>query len=216
MRPSVQGAAVVLENKTGRILAMAGGFSYPLSQLNRATQAHRQPGSAIKPLTYLAALAKGLQPNTLVWDTPVTLPPIGGGVSARTRTTGRRRTTTAAAAGIMTLRRALENSKNLVTARLLDGGIADDPERSLGAGLRAGARGAALRRMRAALSLRARRPAGPAHRSRRLLRRDRQRGRAAVAATPSRHRGGRPRGLPAQAAARRCRSAPPTAPPSIS
>ena len=59
MRPSVQGAALVLENKTGRILAMAGGFSYPLSQLNRATQAQRQPGSAFKPLTYLAALHKG-------------------------------------------------------------------------------------------------------------------------------------------------------------
>ena len=56
MRPTVQGATLVLENKTGRILAMAGGFSFPLSQLNRATQAQRQPGSAIKPLVYLAAL----------------------------------------------------------------------------------------------------------------------------------------------------------------
>ena len=59
VRPTVQGAAVVLENKTGRILAMVGGFSYPLSQLNRATQARRQPGSSIKPLTYLAALQQG-------------------------------------------------------------------------------------------------------------------------------------------------------------
>ena len=49
---------------------MAGGFSYPLSQLNRATQAQRQPGSAIKPLIYLAALHSGLQPNTLVFDLP--------------------------------------------------------------------------------------------------------------------------------------------------
>src|SRR5205823_140669 len=56
-----------------------GGFSYPLSQLNRATQAVRQPGSAIKPLSYLAALGKGLQPNTLISDEPITLPPIGGG-----------------------------------------------------------------------------------------------------------------------------------------
>ena len=77
VRPTVQGAAVVLENKTGRILAMAGGFSYPLSQLNRATQSQRQPGSALKPFTYLAALQKGLQPNTLVRDEPITLPPIG-------------------------------------------------------------------------------------------------------------------------------------------
>jgi membrane carboxypeptidase/penicillin-binding protein len=44
-RPKVQGAAVVLENKSGRILAMVGGFSYPLSQLNRVTQTRRQPGS---------------------------------------------------------------------------------------------------------------------------------------------------------------------------
>ncbi len=77
MRPTVQGAALVLENKTGRILAMAGGFSYPLSQLNRTTQTQRQPGSAFKPVTYLAALQKGLQPNTLVRDEPITLPPIG-------------------------------------------------------------------------------------------------------------------------------------------
>ncbi len=79
VRPVVQGSVVVMENKTGRILAMSGGFSYPLSQLNRAIQAVRQPGSAIKPLSYLAALGRGLQPNTLVMDGPITLPPIGGG-----------------------------------------------------------------------------------------------------------------------------------------
>ena len=43
VRPVVQGTVVVLENKTGRILAMTGGFSYPLSQLNRATQASASP-----------------------------------------------------------------------------------------------------------------------------------------------------------------------------
>ena len=58
VRPSVQGAALVLENKTGRILAMAGSFSYPLSQLNRTWQTERQPGSTIKPVTYLTALQK--------------------------------------------------------------------------------------------------------------------------------------------------------------
>ena len=79
VRPVVQGAAVVLENKTGRILAMAGGFSYPLSQLNRATQAQRQPGSTLKPLTYLAALQQGCSPTPWCCDAPMTLPPIGGG-----------------------------------------------------------------------------------------------------------------------------------------
>lgn len=127
-RPSVQGAAVVLENRTGRILAMSGGFSYPASQLNRVTQAVRQPGSTFKPFTYLAALSAGLQPNTLVLDTPVTLPPIGGSGddwSPRNYDRG--------ASGAITLRRALEHSKNLVTARLLEGGIKDDASASLDA-----------------------------------------------------------------------------------
>ncbi|MBB4041983.1 1A family penicillin-binding protein [Microvirga flocculans] len=129
--PTVQGGAVVLENRTGRILAMAGGFSYPLSQLNRATQTHRQPGSAFKPLTYLAALSKGLQPNTLVWDAPVTLPPVGVGANAKPGDYWSPKNFDGGRSGIMTLRRALENSKNLVTARLLDGGIEATPEQSL-------------------------------------------------------------------------------------
>ena len=78
VRPTVQGVAVVMENKTGRVLAMVGGFSYPLSQLNRVTQSRRQPGSSLKPMTYLAALNHGLQPNTLIEDAPITYPPIGG------------------------------------------------------------------------------------------------------------------------------------------
>jgi penicillin-binding protein 1A len=130
IRPTVQGAALVLENRSGRILAMAGGFSYPLSQLNRATQSHRQPGSTLKPLTYLAALDKGLQPNTLVWDAPVTLAPIGG-KSQRAEDYWSPRNYDRGSAGLVTLRRALENSKNLVTARLLDGAINRDPEQSL-------------------------------------------------------------------------------------
>ena len=73
----------MLENRTGRVLAMAGSFSYPLSQLNRTWQTRRQPGSTIKPVTYLTALQKGLQPNTLVQDEPMTLPPIGGVASHR-------------------------------------------------------------------------------------------------------------------------------------
>ncbi|WP_414474022.1 penicillin-binding protein 1A [Microvirga sp. M2] len=129
--PSVQGGAVVLENRTGRILAMAGGFSYPLSQLNRVTQAHRQPGSAFKPMVYLAALSKGLQPNTLLWDAPVTLPPVNGSSAAREQDYWSPKNYDGGGGGIVTLRRALENSKNLVTARLLDGGIEADPARSL-------------------------------------------------------------------------------------
>jgi len=127
VKPKVQGAAIVLENKTGRILAMVGGFSYPQSQLNRTTQALRQPGSSIKPITYLTALHKGLQPNTLVLDAPVTLPSIPG-VTTHSWTP---KNYEGGGQGTMTLRRALENSKNMVTARLLDGGIDKDPSQSL-------------------------------------------------------------------------------------
>jgi membrane carboxypeptidase/penicillin-binding protein len=126
--PMVQGAAIVLENKTGKILAVTGGFSYPLSQLNRATQAQRQPGSAIKPLTYLTALQSGLQPNALIPDEPITLPPIGGGQEKDYWTP---KNYEGGSMGILTLRRALENSRNLVTARLLDGGIDKNPAVSL-------------------------------------------------------------------------------------
>jgi membrane carboxypeptidase/penicillin-binding protein len=145
VRPTVQGAAIVLENKTGRILAMAGSFSYPLSQLNRAAQSQRQPGSALKPLTYLAALQHGLQPNTLVLDQPITLPPVGtrdtgrGGlvISREPPPAGRDedywtpKNADNSSGGIYTLRRGLENSRNIVTARLLDGGIEAEPEQSL-------------------------------------------------------------------------------------
>ena len=130
VRPVVQGAVVVLENKTGRILAMTGGFSYPLSQLNRATQAVRQPGSAIKPLSYLAALGKGLQPNTLVMDEPITLPPLGGG-RAREQDYWTPKNYDGGSGDTLTLRRALENSRNLATVHLLDGGIEKKPEASL-------------------------------------------------------------------------------------
>src|SRR4029077_3846716 len=107
-----------------------GGFSYPLSQLNRTTQSQRQPGSALKPLTYLAALQNGLQPNTMVRDQEITLPPIGGGF-AREQDYWTPKNYDRGEWGVVTLRRALENSRNLATVNLLDGGIDSDPHSSL-------------------------------------------------------------------------------------
>jgi membrane carboxypeptidase/penicillin-binding protein len=134
MRPVVQGATIVLENKTGRILAMAGGFSYPLSQLNRVTQAARQPGSTIKPLTYLAALGKGLQPDTLVSDDEISLRPIGWHAKhgrGRDDEYWTPKNYDGAGGGVLTMRQALENSRNRATVHLLDGGIEHEPEASL-------------------------------------------------------------------------------------
>ena len=68
--PQVNGAIVVMDPYTGRVLSMAGGFSFKLSEFNRATQAKRQPGSAFKPIVYAAALENGFTPSTLVLDAP--------------------------------------------------------------------------------------------------------------------------------------------------
>lgn len=131
IRPQVQGAALVLENKTGRILAMTGGFSYVLSQLNRTAQALRQPGSSIKPLVYLTALHKGLQPNTLIMDSSITLPPINGTANARSYDYWTPKNYEGGGSGATTFRRALERSRNMATARLLDGAIDKSPKVSL-------------------------------------------------------------------------------------
>jgi penicillin-binding protein 1A len=72
--PEVSGALVVIDPHTGRVLALSGGFSYEMSQFNRATQAKRQPGSAIKPFVYLTALDHDFTPSTIVVDGPISLP----------------------------------------------------------------------------------------------------------------------------------------------
>ncbi len=68
--PNVNGAVVVMDPITGRVLAMSGGWSYGMSQFNRAVQASRQPGSSFKPFVYLAAMDAGLTPSTIVEDAP--------------------------------------------------------------------------------------------------------------------------------------------------
>jgi penicillin-binding protein 1A len=71
--PVVQGALVSLDPRTGRVLAMVGGWSYMQSQFNRATQAERQPGSSFKPFVYLTALEKGISPSQRFLDAPIVL-----------------------------------------------------------------------------------------------------------------------------------------------
>ncbi|MBN2320011.1 MAG: PBP1A family penicillin-binding protein [Acidobacteria bacterium] len=69
-RPKVDGAIIVLENGTGAIKAMVGGYDFRESEFNRATQAMRQIGSTIKPLVYSAAFEKGLTQESIIQDTP--------------------------------------------------------------------------------------------------------------------------------------------------
>ena len=69
--PALQGALVAMDPHTGRVYAMAGGYSFERSQFNRAIQALRQPGSSFKPFIYSAALEKGWGPGSWVEDAPL-------------------------------------------------------------------------------------------------------------------------------------------------
>jgi penicillin-binding protein 1A len=76
--PQVNGAMVVMDPTSGRVLAMVGGYSFSLSSFNRATQAMRQPGSSFKPFVYATALENGFTPASVVLDAPITLPGYNG------------------------------------------------------------------------------------------------------------------------------------------
>lgn len=67
----LQGAIIAMNPHTGRVLAMSGGRSFADSSFNRATQAMRQIGSTIKPFVYLAALERGMSPQTMILDAPI-------------------------------------------------------------------------------------------------------------------------------------------------
>lgn len=69
--PYLQGAVVVIDNRSGAVRALVGGRDYAESKLNRAFMAHRQMGSTFKPFVYAAALKAGLLPGTLIDDGPI-------------------------------------------------------------------------------------------------------------------------------------------------
>ena len=67
----IQGSAVLIDNRSGAVIALVGGRDAKESQFNRAIQARRQIGSIFKPFVYLAAFDKGLQPSTQISDGPI-------------------------------------------------------------------------------------------------------------------------------------------------
>ena len=110
--PKINGAIVVMDPYTGRVFAMAGGFSFKLSEFNRATQAKRQPGSAFKPFVYAAALENGFTPSTLVLDAPFVIDQGKGLKTWKPENYGKM------FYGPSTLRTGLEKSRNLMTVRI--------------------------------------------------------------------------------------------------
>lgn len=108
--PYLQVAAVLMDARTGDVLALVGGRDFHDSKFNRAIQAERQPGSAFKPFVYAAALRAGLPPTHQLADEPIRME-INGRVWEPKNYDG-------TYAGTTTLREGLVHSKNVVTVRL--------------------------------------------------------------------------------------------------
>jgi penicillin-binding protein 1A len=112
--PEVESAFVAMDPRSGKIVALVGGFDFQKSKFNHVTQAWRQPGSSFKPFIYSAALEKGLTPMTVVNDAPLfySAATTGGKPWEPKNYDGKFE-------GPMSVRRALAKSKNMVSIRVL-------------------------------------------------------------------------------------------------
>ena len=112
--PQVEAAFVSLDANNGGIRALVGGFDFHRNKYNHVSQAHRQPGSAFKPFIYAAALEKGIMPNTLANDAPLSISALetGSQMWSPKNYDGKFE-------GQMKIRAALAKSKNLVSVRVI-------------------------------------------------------------------------------------------------
>ncbi|MDX8377656.1 MAG: PBP1A family penicillin-binding protein [Mariprofundales bacterium] len=113
-QPLVESALYSIDLERGTLLAEVGGTNFKFSGFDRSTQALRQPGSAFKPFVYLTALDKGYTPASIILDTPLIYENMNTGDFWRPDNYGDK------FAGKVTLRNALEHSRNLATIRLLN------------------------------------------------------------------------------------------------
>ena len=111
--PQVAAAFVALDQNTGAYRAMVGGFDFNLHKFNHVTQAWRQPGSAIKPFVYSAALEKGFSPGTMILDEALDLPGENAGATWSPQNDDGKFD------GAVSMRDSLAHSKNVTTVRLL-------------------------------------------------------------------------------------------------
>jgi penicillin-binding protein 1A len=111
--PEIGGGLVAMDPYTGRVLAVAGGFSYDMSQFDRVIQAKRQPGSSFKPFVYAAAIDNGYKPTSIILDAPIEIDQ-GPGLDVWKP----KNYETDDTSGPETLRFGIEHSRNQMTARL--------------------------------------------------------------------------------------------------
>jgi penicillin-binding protein 1A len=112
--PLIEGGLIALEPGKGAIRAMVGGYDFGRSEYNRAVQAHRQPGSAFKPIIYATAVNQGMSPASVILDAPVVYQQEEDEKTWKPENYGRK------IHGMVSLRDALAHSHNLATVRLLD------------------------------------------------------------------------------------------------
>lgn len=112
--PILEGALVAIDNHTGEILAMVGGYSFSRSKFNRATQAYRQMGSTVKPILYTAAIDRGLTPTTVIIDEPTSFDAGAGQPRYAPQNYDRE------FMGPLTVRRALEQSRNIPSVKVIE------------------------------------------------------------------------------------------------
>ena len=112
--PLVEGGLIALEPGNGAIRAMVGGYDFGRSEYNRAVQAHRQPGSAFKPIIYATAVSQGMSPASVILDAPVVYEQEQEEKTWKPENYGKK------FHGMVSLRDALAQSHNLATVRLLD------------------------------------------------------------------------------------------------
>ncbi len=112
--PQVEGGLIALDPAKGAIRVMVGGYDFGRSEYNRAVQAHRQPGSAFKPIIYAAALNHGMSPASVILDAPVVYEQELEEKTWKPENYGKK------FHGMVSLRDALAHSYNLATVRLLD------------------------------------------------------------------------------------------------
>ena len=110
--PEVSGGLLAMDPHTGRVLAVAGGFSFAMSQFDRALQAKRQPGSSFKPIVYAAAIDNGYKPTSMVLDAPIEIESRPGEIW-RPENYNKEKSY-----GPTTLRVGIERSRNQMTVRL--------------------------------------------------------------------------------------------------
>ncbi|MES0383783.1 MAG: penicillin-binding protein 1A [Hyphomicrobium sp.] len=111
--PEVGGGIIAMDPHTGRVLAVVGGFSFHISQFDRAMQARRQPGSSFKPIVYATAIENGYKPTSIVLDAPIEIEQGPGQDIWRPENYEKEKS-----GGPSTLRIGIEKSRNQMTVRL--------------------------------------------------------------------------------------------------